>query len=134
MTIMDRLAPRRPSPQVMPHKPLFPMVAHKQVAAVAREAAGQLFDTLMGCNEIYEAWKFRNPGLDRKALERLFVSTFSPDCVPFARATLAHMLSLPGIDETTKMSIHEALVLDAQLPGRQSREAAVEIVNKELLR
>lgn len=130
------MTPSRP-PHPVPVRlraPSVPLIAHKQVASVAREAAGELFESMMASNEIWQAWQEQNPGASRKDLERRFVSRFAPDCVPFARATLAHMLTLPGLDDDAKMCIHSALVLDSQLPGRTPRPMSTEIVNPERLR
>lgn len=125
--------PLPPSP-VRLRAPSVPLIAHKQIASVAREAAGQLFESMMSNDEIWSAWQEQNPGCTRHQLELRFISRFAPDCVPFARATLAHMLTLPGLDDATKMCIHEALVLDSQLPGRTSRSLAAQIMNPERLK
>lgn len=92
---------------------------HKLVAKVAQEAAGELYETLMSCNELYEEWKRQNPGLTDKQLSSRFIAKNWGKCIPFARATLASMLRT-GLDETTKADIMEALVLDSTLiRGRQ---------------
>lgn len=124
--------PQSPSPQRL-REPSVPLIAHRQVASVAREAAGALFESMMSNNEVWQAWQEQNPGCSRRQLELRFVSRFAPDCVPFARATLAHMLTLPGLDDDAKMCIHEALVLDSQLPGRTPRPLAAQIMNPERL-
>lgn len=105
---------------------------HKLVAKVAREAAGELYETLMGDNQFYEVWKKRNPGLSPKALEAKFVATKWGACIPFARATLAHLLSRPDIDNSLKDDIMEALVLDSTLRrGRVSRERIVGMLRQK---
>ena len=87
---------------------------HKLVAQVAKEAAGQLYDRLMGDNMIRKAWQDQNPEATEKELESRFISRNWGQCIPFARATLATMLTAP-LDSRTKDDILEALVLDAQL-------------------
>ncbi len=99
---------------------------HVLIAETAKKAAGELYEVLMTDNVVYTAWRRQNVGASAKALESRFVARNWPRCIPVARATLAHMLTLP-IDETLKESIHEALCLDATLMrGRdQGRELAL---------
>ena len=111
-----------------------PAVAHKLVAAVAREAAGQLYEKLMGDNELFLEWKRQNPGASPKQLERRFIAENAGKCVAFARATLAAMLRSPGLDPATGDMIMEALALDQTLPGRVPHQRAVEIINPAALR
>lgn len=87
---------------------------HRLVAETAKEAANELYDTLMATNAYYEAWRMQNPGASVKALRSRFVGRNWGKCIPVARATLAHMLSKP-IDESQKELIMEALVLDNTL-------------------
>lgn len=88
--------------------------AHKAVAKVAAEAAAQLYELLMGNNEIRAAWKVQNPGLGERALLARFVAKNQGRCLEFARATLAASLRGPA-DDATKDAILEALCLDATL-------------------
>lgn len=111
-----------------------PAVAHKLVASVAREAAGQLYEKLMSDNELWLAWKRQNPELGPKALEARFVARNAEKCLAFARATLAAMLRSPGLDPATGDMIMEALALDQTLPGRVPHQRAVEIINPAALR
>lgn len=93
---------------------------HKLVAKVAQEAAGELYEKLMGDDEIYAEWKRQNPNLTPKQLESRFIAKNWGRCIDFARATLATMLRSPTVDEKLKEDIMEALVLDATLiRGRQ---------------
>lgn len=93
------------------------MVAHchKMVAAVAREAAGNLFDVVMEDNVVFEEWKRQNPDATHKQLENRFVEKNWGRCLEFARATLATMLSSSAISEEVKDEIVDALVKDNQL-------------------
>ncbi len=98
---------------------------HKMVAKVAQEAAGELYERLMGDDQFYSEWKRQNPEASAKTLERRFIAKNWGKCIPFARATLALMLR-SGIDEGLKSEIVEALCLDATLmhgrPDNQARQ------------
>jgi hypothetical protein len=94
---------------------------HKVVAKVAREAAGELYERLMGEQQFYDPWREQNPGLSPKQLESRFIEKNWGKCIDFARATLACMLGRPDVPEALKEDIMEALVLDASLiRGRQN--------------
>ena len=94
---------------------------HKMVAAVAKEAAGNLYEVVMGDNKVFEEWKRQNPDVTPKQLETRFVEKNWRKCLEFARATLATMLSSSTISEKVKDEIVDALVKDNQLVrGRQS--------------
>lgn len=90
------------------------MHVHKQVAEVARAAAGELYETLMHDDLMWATWRKQNPGLSDKMLERVFIEKNWAKCIPFARATLAAMLRGP-LDDTHKDHIMEALALDNTL-------------------
>ena len=96
-----------PGPKVYGH-------CHRLVAQVAKEAAGELYETVMCDNAVRAEWKRLHPGLGPKALETEFIRTKWKHCIPFARATLAQLLTKP-IDESLKAEIHLALVQDASL-------------------
>lgn len=87
---------------------------HKLVAEVAKAAAHELFDTMMMDQVLWDLWRKRFPGMASKRLEERFVGMYWGKCIPFARATLARLLSEP-IDEAQKESIMDALVLDSTL-------------------
>lgn len=87
---------------------------HKLVAKQAKEAADELYEVLMKDNLMYGLWKKQNPGLNDKRLRLRFVARNWGRCIPFARATMARMLTMP-IDEGLKETILEALSLDATL-------------------
>jgi hypothetical protein len=98
---------------------------HKLIASVAQAAAHELYDSLMMDQLLYEVWKKRFPELGSKQLEEEFVKMYWGKCIPFARATLAHLLGKP-IDEAQKESIMEALLLDKSLMrGRARLEEAI---------
>ncbi len=87
---------------------------HKLIAEVAKAAAHELFDTMMMDQVLWDLWWKRFPGMNSKALEDRFVEMYWGRCIPFARATLATLLTRP-IDDGQKESIMEALALDATL-------------------
>lgn len=88
---------------------------HKQIAEVAKAAAAELYETVMGDNLVYSIWRSRYPNLGPKALQRKFVEKNWGKCVGFAKTTMAHMLTLPTIDEKMKEDIMEVLILDGSL-------------------
>lgn len=103
---------------------------HKMVAEVAKAAAHELYDTLMGDNVLYTEWKRQNPGATDKILLAKFVARNWGKCIPFARATLARMLTT-AIDDGQKTAIHEALVLDNMLV--RGRRSAAELAQPNLI-
>lgn len=108
----------------------MPQVCHRTVRDVAQAACGELYDTLMGDNLMYEMWRKQNPQLSGKQLETRFIAKNWAKCIPFARATLAHMLSRPDVDEKVKEQIHDVLIKESTIPvGGRSRQKAVEILN-----
>lgn len=110
-------------------KPPAQVACHKAIRKVAQEAAGQLYETLMADNVVFEEWKKQNPGLSEKALETRFITKNWGRCIEFARATLGSLLGRPDISDEVKREIHEVLVLDAQLRvGRVAPGRATQIV------
>lgn len=93
---------------------------------VAYDAAHAMYASLMGANnELYAEWKRQNPDCGDKELERRFVARNWVKCLPFARATLAQLLT-KSIDDAQKEAIMEALVLDRSLMlGRPDNKATV---------
>ncbi len=103
---------------------------HKQIREVARAAAGELYETLMGNNDLWTMWQKQNPGLTKKQLERRFIDKNWGRCIEFARGTLAHLLTRPDVDEKTKEQIMEVLILDNSIPvGRIPPGRAIQIAN-----
>jgi hypothetical protein len=105
--------------------------ADKAVAAVAREAAAELYEMLMGDNTLYAAWKKQWPDADDRKLRRIFVSRFAARCLPIARATMA--LSLRGPTDTPlKRATYHALLRDTTLAfGRAGAIAGFDIPKPE---
>lgn len=92
---------------------------HKLVAETAKGLANDLYEDLMGHNELYSKWKATHPSLNADGLRRAFVARNWNRLVEPARTTLALMLR-GEIDNAAKEQIYEALVLDATLiRGRQ---------------
>jgi hypothetical protein len=102
-----------------------PAAAHQLVMSVAVNAAAELYDTMMGDNIYYDAWKKKNPDADKKTLMVRFVQRNWMKCVPVARATLAHMLTQPTITEEYKERIVEALELDWNLIAGRTKPAQI---------
>ena len=98
---------------------------HKMVKETAEQLAHELFDAIMTRQgDIWDAFRAQFPGRTTAQLERIFVAHHWPKAIPTARATLAGMLHQgvsPGLDEATKMSIHEALAADATLMRGRSK-------------
>lgn len=89
--------------------------AHKLVAETAEGMAHELYDTLMGDNAWYDAWKRKNYDTrSPKALEHRFIAAHLGKLVPQARAVLAGMLRT-NIDEGSKQDILDALCADNEL-------------------
>jgi hypothetical protein len=116
----------------MPSKPQAH--CHKRIAEVAKEAAAELYEVVMGDNAVRAEWKRQNPGASELALLSRFVARNWGNCIPFARATLAQLLTQP-IDESLKIEIHEALTLDASLMHGRGRVVPIlDTLNKESTR
>ena len=94
---------------------------HELVAKTAVSIGHEIYELLMKKNEWYDEWKRQNPGVSGKTLEERFVARTYGNLIEQARATLAHMLSLPSTDPSTKERIYESLLLDKTLTrGRVS--------------
>ncbi len=87
---------------------------HVMVREFAREAAGQLYEKVMGDNRVFAEWKRQNPNLNAKQLETRFVERNWGKCLDFARATMAAMLRGP-YPEHLKDQILDALIKDGSL-------------------
>lgn len=111
-----------------------PLAAHMLVARLAREAAAELYETLMGDNLIRAEWKRQNPEANEPQLLRRFVARNWGRCIPFARATMAQMLTGP-LPEHLKAEIHDALIKDRSLrPLETSKAPSVVVLNREAMR
>lgn len=94
---------------------------HKLIAETAINMTHELYGATMQNNVLFSRWKKRHPGLSPKGLERVFVNRYWAQSIEMARATLAHMLTLPAY-EGLKDEISEALILDASLiKGRKDK-------------
>lgn len=98
----------------------MPGHVHKEVAAVAREAAAELYETVMADNLVRAEWKRQNPGADEATLLARFVERNWGKCIPFARATMARLLTT-NLDTATKDRIMKALSLDSSLMRGRKR-------------
>jgi len=109
-------------------------IAHLAVAKIAREAAAELYETLMGDNQLRAEWLRQHPGKTEKQLLMLFVRKHWGKCIPFARATMARMLDSP-LPPHLKDEILDALIKDRSLrPLEASKAPAAVILNREALR
>lgn len=98
---------------------------HREVAKVAREAAGQHYEVLMKDNLLHELWKKQNPGLTPKQLESRFIEKSWQLYIRFARTTMGLLLGRPDVSEEVKQKVYEALVEDGKLTvGRYTAEEA----------
>lgn len=97
------------------------IVAHPLVFQTARDMAHALYNQLMLDNTCYAEWKKQCPELTPKELERRFVALLTPKLLLQARATLAHMLTLP-YDEVLKEQIADALIKDRGLMRGRGRD------------
>jgi hypothetical protein len=88
---------------------------HVQIREVAKVAAGELYERLMGDDFYYQAWRKQNPECSAKELERRFIEKNWPKCLAFARATLAQILTQPDVPESTKAQILDVLAKDNTL-------------------
>lgn len=88
--------------------------AHYLVKETAEGMAHELYDHMMQDDKWYDFWKKKNPGLNSKQLEEVFVKRNLSILLPQARATLAQMLR-GSEDGALKETIYEALLLDFTL-------------------
>jgi hypothetical protein len=105
---------------------------HKLVRDVAQAIAGELYEIVMGDNDVRAEWKKQNPNLNECALVARFVAKNWGNMIPQARATMALILRDPS-QSALHADIYEALCLDATLRhGRpQNLAPAVDILNRE---
>ncbi len=87
---------------------------HIDVAKVAQGLCRESYGNIVHNNELYAAWRAKHPGASPKGLEEAFVKQYWGEYIPLARATMAHLLHIPG-NEHLKESIADALILDKQL-------------------
>ena len=94
------------------------LACHVKVKEVAVAAAGELYETMMGDDRFFAAWKKQNPGANAKELERRFVDRNWPKCLDFARHTMVLMLRQPDVSEKVKDEILDVLEKDKSLQGK----------------
>ena len=95
-------------------------MCHAKVMEVAKAAAGELYESMMGNDAFYGAWKRQNPNCKNgKELEKAFIEKNWGQCIEFARATLTVMLTKPEIDEAMKEEIMVILEQDYTLRHRR---------------
>jgi len=90
------------------------MPVSKLVRHTAKEMAGAFFeneDTFQD-GRVMRTERFRALGLTQEQ----FVRKYWPDFVVAARKTLAHMLMLPGVEQSDKDKIFDALLEDRGAP------------------
>ena len=106
---------------------------HTLIRSTAIEMAAELYADAMRDNTIYEAWKSAWPEcegeFDPVKAEIMYIEMMWPLLVRngSARATLARSLNSSTLTHDQKMTIHEALVLDAGL--RRGRVPTARITN-----
>jgi hypothetical protein len=88
---------------------------HIQIREIAKAAAGELYERLMGEQHYYDAWKKQNPDCTAKQLEDRFIEKNWPKCIPYARATLALLLRRPDVPDSLKLQIMDVLEKDQSL-------------------
>ena len=93
-------------------------VCHVQIRDVAKAAAGQLYEQVMGNNEYYRIWQKQHPGMNAKQLEREFIEQNWPKCIEFARTTLIALLAKDDVSEATKEQIMVVLEQDYSLRNK----------------
>jgi len=104
---------------------------HKLVRSIAQEACGNLYEVVMSRNDIHAEWKRQNPQCKTaKALESLFIAKNWPQCIEFARATMAMMLGRLDISDHMKHEIYEALILDNKIPVGRGAASTSNFINQ----
>jgi hypothetical protein len=91
---------------------------HPMVAETAVEIIMESYDSLMHHDEHWSAFKRQFPDATSKELEQIYLEHNWGKGVEAARMTLARMLNpaaSPGLDESSREKIHEALILDRSL-------------------
>lgn len=95
-------------------------VCHAKIAEVARAAAGELYERMMGDNIFYDEWKKQNPGCSPKELEDRFIRKNWGSCIDFARSTLTIMLTRDDIADSMKEEIMVILEQDQMLRNKRA--------------
>lgn len=95
-------------------------LAHKMVAKLAAEMA----------NEVYEASASKNGFYAKFPDRKEFINLCAPTLVQEARSILAKQLAEPGIPDSLKREIWEALQLDACVPQGDDRAKITLPINR----
>lgn len=90
--------------------------AHKQVVAVARGIAHELYSSMMRNDAAYKNWKTLCEDVGVAQAEATFVRLATPWLLDDARATMAKLLGQPG-KEHLKEGIFDALLKDNSIRG-----------------
>jgi|SRR5215467_220667 len=93
-------------------------VCHAKVMEVAKAAAGELYESMMSNDAMFNAWKKQNPGKNAKQLEKAFIDKNWGSCLEFARATLTIMLTRPDVADSMKDEIMVILEQDQAVRNR----------------
>lgn len=90
--------------------------AHKEVVAVAKGMAHELYNSMMQNDITNAVWKRFCEDLHRKDHEEEFVRLAWPHLLDDARTMLARLLGMPG-REHLKKEIHDVLMKDDLIRG-----------------
>jgi hypothetical protein len=88
---------------------------HVQIREVAKAAAGELYERLMGDDRYYAAWRKQNPECGAKELERRFIERNWPQLIDYARESLVALLRQPNVPDHLKAQIMDVLEKDNSL-------------------
>lgn len=87
---------------------------HRTVLATAIELCLSEYETLMGNNQLREAWKLKHPGASERTLQKAWVARYARSFIGPARTMLTLILT-SGADDGMKSAVHSALVADNML-------------------
>lgn len=92
------------------------ITAHQLIANLCVEMANEIYEEVMHSNALYKVHKDRAD----------FVRQCAPTLKAEARSALAQLLARPDVSDYEKQKIHEALVLDNEMP-----KTGVSVVKKK---
>jgi hypothetical protein len=87
-------------------------VCHWRIAEVAKAAAKDLYEVVMGNNEVRRKWKEQNFGADEEELIERFVTMNWGKCIDYAKQTMVLLLRRDDVSEEMKDEIMDALIKD----------------------
>lgn len=108
----------------------MPLHAHPLVMETARKMAAELFEAYALVNDIYAQFK-ANGGTEKRA-RAIFVARVAPRLFEKAREALADVLA-GDYPDSTKRTVHEALVKDNLMRANRTVSESVATVPKELM-